>query len=90
MHESGMIRGLLQKMQSVLCEHGGQKIQSATVWLGALSQISAEHFREHFESETVGTVAEGCKLHIEVSDDLFHPNTQNILLKSVDIDVGAS
>ena len=34
----------------------------ATVWLGALSQMSAEHFREHFDAEVRGTVAEGAAL----------------------------
>lgn len=83
MHESGMIRGLVEKMESFVEED--QKIKSVNIWLGALSQISASHFREHFELETPGTIAEGVELFVEKSEDVYSPEAQHIILKSLEV-----
>ncbi len=83
MHETGMIRGLVQKMGTLKEPH--QKIKSVTIWLGALSQISPSHFREHFELETPGTLAEGVELFLETSTDVYDANATNIVLKSFEV-----
>lgn len=85
MHEAGMIRDLLAKIEELAARESSKQITGVTVWLGALSHISAEHFREHFENETTGSIAENAKLDIEVSDDIHHPQAQAILLRSIDI-----
>ena len=83
MHESGMIRGLVEKMETIIQEN--QKIKSVHIWLGALSQISPHHFREHFELETPGTVADGVELVVEKSEDVYSPRAQHIVLKSLEV-----
>jgi hydrogenase nickel incorporation protein HypA/HybF len=85
MHEAGMIRDLLRRIAQLAQEASATSVTGVTVWLGALSHISAEHFREHFEHETAGSIAEGAELVIETSDDIHHPNAQAILLRSIDI-----
>ena len=54
--------------------------------LGALAHISGKHFREHFEQATLGTLAEGARLDIDVSTDQSDPHAQDILLQSVDVE----
>lgn len=84
MHEMSLINDLVNKIESVARQQNVKKVVSAKVWLGAMSHISADHFREHFAEGTVGTVAEGASLDVEVSDDLNNPNSQDILLISID------
>jgi hydrogenase nickel incorporation protein HypA/HybF len=85
MHEAGMIRDLLRRIQQLADDEAVSEVTGVTVWLGALSHISPEHFREHFERETAGSIAEGATLTIESSDDIRHPDAQAILLRNIDV-----
>lgn len=85
MHEAGLIRDLLAKITELADRESAASVTRVTVWLGALSHISAAHFREHFRNETIGSVAEGAELEIETSDDINHAQAQDILLRSIDI-----
>ena len=69
MHETGIVRDLVRRLEQAAHEAGAERVSGVEVWLGALSQFSPEHFREHFEDEARGTVAEGAALRIETSDD---------------------
>jgi hydrogenase nickel incorporation protein HypA/HybF len=57
------------------------------VWLGALSQFSAGHFRAHFDDEARGTAAQGAALHLVVSEDIGHPRAQSVVIQSVDLEI---
>ena len=85
MHEAGLIRDLLSKIDELAAGESATKVTGVSVWLGALSHISAEHFREHFGHETGGSIVEHAKLEIEASDDIDHPQAQDILLRSIEI-----
>lgn len=84
MHEMSLIKDLVHKIETIAQEQNVKRIVSAKVWLGAMSHISADHFREHFIEGTTGTVAENAQLDVEISDDLDNPRAQDILLISVD------
>jgi hydrogenase nickel incorporation protein HypA/HybF len=56
------------------------------VWLGALSHMSAAHFKEHFEQASRETVAEGASLEIEESADIDDPDAQALLLRSIEVE----
>lgn len=85
MHETGVIRDLVHRLEAAAHDAGARKVSGVEVWLGALSQMSAEHFREHFETETRGTIAEGALLTVEVSDEIDHPGAQSVMLRSIDL-----
>jgi len=87
MHERGIVRSLVHRLEQAAGDAGAQRIKSAQVWLGALSQFSAEHFREHFAEEARGTRAQGAALDIEVSTDALHPSAQQVIVRSVDLEV---
>jgi hydrogenase nickel incorporation protein HypA/HybF len=76
---------LLGKIQQLAQDAKADKVMGVKVKLGALSHITPDHFREHFEAAIVGTIAEGATLDVEQSDDQGDPNAQDILLESVDI-----
>lgn len=85
MHEAGLIRDLLSKINELATKEEAQSVTRVSVWLGALSHISAGHFREHFSNETAGSIAAGAELEIETSDDINHPQAQDILLRSIEV-----
>ncbi len=86
MHEFHLIHDLMKKIQGVAHNSGAAKIVGVHVRLGALSHISPEHFREHFEEAAKGTSAEGAALQIEVATDFSDPQAQDIILMSVDVE----
>lgn len=87
MHETGMIRDLVHRLEAAARDAGAETVAGVEVWLGALSQMSAEHFREHFDEEVRGTVAEGARLKVEVSNDPTDPRAQSVMLQSVELNV---
>lgn len=86
MHETALVRDVVQRMTQVARSTGACRVARATIWLGALSHLSASHFREHFAVEARETVAAGASLEITVSDDPNHPQAQHVRLESVDLE----
>lgn len=87
MHEAGLIRDLIEKILAVATKEAGDKVSSVTVWLGALSHMTVEHFRDHYDRAAAGTIASEAALHIELSEDILHPDAQHVILKSVEVSV---
>jgi len=87
MHETGIVRALVKKLEETARQSGAVRISAVSVWLGALSQFSAGHFREHFEEEAAGTVAQDARLGIEVSDDARDPDAHHVIIRSVDLEI---
>jgi hydrogenase nickel incorporation protein HypA/HybF len=77
---------LMHKLNEIASTEQAKKITGITVWLGALSHMSAEHFAEHFEQAAAGTLAEGARLDVTVSEDPDHDQAQDIRLESVEIE----
>ncbi len=86
MHEAHLMTDLLHKIEALARDGGNARVVGVEVWLGALCYISAGHFREHFERETAGTVANGAELSLVTSDDPRHPQAQDIVLRSVSLE----
>lgn len=87
MHETGIVRDLVRRLETIARQGGAERVRGVTVWLGALSQFSPEHFRLHFDEETRGTIVAGALLTIETSEDVGDRNAQNVMMQSVDLDV---
>ncbi len=85
MHEAHLIQDLLHKIEKIVAENGGGRVVGVRVKLGALSHMSAEHFREHFEQASRGTLAAGAALYAEELKDIHDPRAQDILLESVEL-----
>lgn len=87
MHETGLVRDMVHRIEAAARSAGAERVSGARVWLGALSHLSAAHFREHFTAAAQGTLAEGAILAFEVSDDANHPEAQGVIIKSIDLEV---
>lgn len=87
MHETGVVRNLVRQLETEARRIGAMRVLGVEVWLGALSQFSEEHFREHFVDEACGTLAEGATLRIDVSRDVVHPHAQDVMMTGIEFDV---
>ena len=87
MHETGIVRDLVHRLERQARDAGALRVSGVEVWLGALCQFSAAHFRAHFNDEALGTAVQGADLRIVVSEDIEHPRAQSVLIQSVDLEV---
>jgi len=85
-HEASLMKNLMGKVENLAREHGADRITRIRVRLGALSHFSPDHFREHFEQASHGTVAEGASLEIELLTDISDPRAQDVIFESADIE----
>ena len=86
MHEHALIANLLRQVDKVAATEGARKVTKVSVWLGALSHMSPDHFRTHFDADATGSLAEGAELDCETSSDIADPNAMSVLLKSVEVE----
>lgn len=86
MHEQSLMNDLIAKIEALVKENNARRAISVDVWLGALSHMSPDHFTEHYEESSPGTLAEGASLKIELSEDINDPNAQQILLRNIEVE----
>lgn len=86
MHESAMIKALLDQVQSIARVHGAERIRSVSIVVGTLSGISPEHLAEHFVEAARGTPASHARLDITLSNELA-PRAQDIVVTAVELDL---
>lgn len=79
------MKDLMEKIKTVSENEQDQPVAAVTVRLGALSHISADHFREHFVEASRGTIAENAQLKVVVLEDINDPLAQEIILESIEI-----
>ncbi len=85
MHEHSLMNNLMSKIFAIAEKERAVKVTKVSVKLGALSHMSPEHFKEHFDIAAKGTIAENAILDTEECRDIHDPQAQAILLKSIDV-----
>lgn len=85
MHELSLLKDLLNKIRQIAQQQQPDQLTAVTVELGALAHISAEHFRQHFETAVTGTDLETVGLTVVCNDDIHAPAAQDIVLTSVEL-----
>jgi hydrogenase nickel incorporation protein HypA/HybF len=85
MHETALVRDIVRRIDELARATNARRVTGAKLWLGALSHLSAEHFREHFAIEARDTLAAGAVLDIEASEDPHDPQAQHVLLENVEL-----
>lgn len=76
---------LFNKILSLAKAQKATQVTKVCVKLGALSHMSASHFKEHFDHAALGTLAEHAEIEAEESLDIYDPDAQVVVLKSIDI-----
>ena len=85
MHEASLTTNLLHRIEAIAASERAVRVAQVSVWLGALSHMSAAHFAEHFGRAAAGTVADGAELKVTVSDDIGHAQAQDIVLEAIEL-----
>ena len=87
MHEQALMRDVMRKIEEVARSGGAARVTGISVRLGSLSHFTPEHFREHFEDASRGTVAAGAEVEAEVRTDPTEDDAQGVRLESIDIEL---
>ena len=88
MHEKSIMDHLMHKILHLAKEERAAKVVKVSVKLGALSHMSKEHFKEHFDIAARGTIAQNAFIEAEESKDIHDPNAMSVVLKSIDVENG--
>jgi hydrogenase nickel incorporation protein HypA/HybF len=86
-HEQALMRDVMQRIEEVARSGGATRVTAVSVRLGALSHFTPEHFREHFEDASRGTIAEGADVHAVVDGDITDALAREVVLESVEVEV---
>jgi len=86
MLESSMMKNLMRRIEAAAAAESARRVVGVSIWLGALSQMSAAHFAAHFEEAARGTIADGARIDVAISDDIGHVNAQDVLLHGIEVD----
>jgi len=86
MHEHGLMKGLMRQILATAATEGALRVTGVSVRLGALSQMTARHFGQHFEQAAAGTIAEGATLDVATSDDIADPLAGDVVLTGVEVE----
>jgi len=86
MHEASLMIALMRRIEAVAAQEEAGRVTAVRVRLGALSHMSPEHFRKHWDVAAHGSIAQDAALAIEVSEDLSDPTAQDVTLLSLDVE----
>jgi hydrogenase nickel incorporation protein HypA/HybF len=87
MHEQALMHDLMQKVTDEARAEDAARVVRIRVRLGALSHLTEDHFREHFEEASRGTVAEGAAVEAELGIDPTEPHAQSVVLESIELEI---
>ena len=87
MHERALTRELLRKIEEVARAGGATRVTRVSVRLGALAQLTPEHFEAQFEEAARGTIAEGAELDALVDGDSADAHARDVVLYAVEVAV---
>jgi hydrogenase nickel incorporation protein HypA/HybF len=87
MHERTLMRDVMARIEDVARAEGAARVTRVSVRLGALSHLTPEHFREHFDDAALGTLAEGASVVAVVDDNPAADRARDVVLESVEVEV---
>jgi len=86
MHEAGLMRDLMRQILATAEAEKARRVTGISIWLGALSHMTPDHFGEHYEDSSRGTIAEGAALDIATSNDINDPRASDVVLTGVEVE----
>lgn len=87
MHERALMTDVVRKIEEVTRLGGATRVVRVGVRLGALSHFTPEHFREHFEDASRGTIAEGAGVDAVLDEDVTAEHARDVVLESVEVEL---
>jgi hydrogenase nickel incorporation protein HypA/HybF len=87
MHERALMRDVMSRIEALARVEGASRVTRVDVQLGALSHFTPDHFREHFEDASRGTVAEGALVVATLAADLTDDHASDVLVERVEVEI---
>jgi hydrogenase nickel incorporation protein HypA/HybF len=84
-HEKALMEDVMRRVLRVAADEDAARVTRVRAWLGVLSHFTPEHFREHFEDASRGTIAEGALVEATLDTDPVHPRAQGVVIESVEV-----
>jgi hydrogenase nickel incorporation protein HypA/HybF len=78
---------VVREIEEMAQLEGAEKVVCVGVRLGSLSHFTPEHFREHFEDATRGTIAEGAEVDAVLDDDLTSLRARDVVLERLEVEL---
>jgi hydrogenase nickel incorporation protein HypA/HybF len=86
MHEHAVMVDLVREIERVAESEHATRVTGISVELGALSHFTPEHFLEHFQDASTGTIAAGARVDAHEATDPRNPRAQGVVLLSMEIE----
>jgi hydrogenase nickel incorporation protein HypA/HybF len=86
-HERALMNDVMRKIEEVALAGGAKRVTRVCVRLGSLSHFTPEHFQEHFEDASRGTIAEGAEVDAVLDDDVANAHARDVVLESVEVEL---
>lgn len=86
MHEASLMNDLMTQVLKLAHDGQAGRVVALTVRLGALSHMSPEHFREHYDIAARGTIAAGAEIEAIVETDIRSPGAADVRLEAIEIE----
>lgn len=84
MHERALLADLLREIEETAASENAKRVVAVSVRVGPMSHMTPEHFVEHFEEASRGTIAAGARCCVDEIDER-DPLAQSIVLESVEL-----
>lgn len=86
MHETGLVSDLIRQLEHIAADNEPASITTIRVRVGALTQISEQHFSEHFNRAVIDHPLGNANLEVNCSEDTSAADAQAIILESVELE----
>ena len=86
MHETSIMNDLMRRISDIARDEGARRVVRVRVELGALSNMSAQHFREHFVIAAKNTAASDAQLEVEMAETIDARHAQAVRLVEIEVE----
>ncbi|HVZ13094.1 MAG TPA: hydrogenase/urease maturation nickel metallochaperone HypA [Bauldia sp.] len=86
MHDRALMADLMRRILAAAAHENARAITGVSVRLGALSHMTPDHFREHFEEAAAGTIAADARITAVQSADIRDPRAEGVWLEGIEVE----
>jgi hydrogenase nickel incorporation protein HypA/HybF len=86
MHEHALMSDIMREILKTAKAENARAVTGVSVWLGALSHVTPQHFAEHFTDAAAGTIAAGATITATHSTDIHHPHAAGVMIEGIEVE----
>jgi len=86
MHEHALMNDVMREILKTAAAENARTVTGVSVWLGALSHMTPQHFAEHFADAAAGSIAAGATITATTSTDIHHPRATGVVIEGIEVE----